>query len=314
MAPFIVSPSSPQRNRSAARLFQSRPIPGRRDTITKREDRPRIRIFAIALAILAITASCTARKADRTEGLVDTNGIEIAFQAHGPEGGEPLLFIQGVGGVIPAEPDPLTMALADEGFRVILFDNRDSGASTHMDDAGMPDFAAIQEALLAGETPPVPYTLDDMADDAIGLLEALEIQRAHIVGGSLGGMIAQIMAADHPERTASLTLISSSTGNPALGTGTPPAGDEAMNPATARQAAAASTAGDLRRRSAGIEAATAVIHGDQDQLFPPEHGRDLAAVIPDARLFIIPGMGHVPEEEHFPEIVRAILSLVPQPG
>lgn len=269
------------------------------------------RVFATVLAMLVFAAASIAQEIERV-GQVDANGIELAYQIVGPDNGEALLFIQGVGGVTPTEPDPLSMALVDGGFRVILFDNRDAGASTHMHEAGVPDFEAIHQALAAGEAPPVAYTLTDMADDAIGLLDALGIERAHIVGGSLGGMIAQIVAADHPERVASLTLISSTTGNPRLAQGEPPTGDEAMDPAMARQSAAAATAGDLRPRSAEIEVPTVVIHGDQDQLFPLVHGRDLAATIPEARLVIVPGMSHVPEEEHDQAIVDAIQSVAGQ--
>lgn len=270
---------------------------------------PLVRIFAIALMALMVPAFSVAREMPRGVGKVDANGIEIAYQSLGPKTGEPLLFIQGVGGVVPSRPDALTDALVGEGFRVILFDNRDAGASTHLDEAGMPDFEAIQQALGDGRAPPVAYTLDDMADDAVGLLEALDIGRVHIVGGSLGGMIAQIVASEHPERAASLTLISSSTGNPALQQGEAPAGDEAMDPATARQAAAAAVIDDLSQQSAGIEAPTVVIHGDRDQLFPLAHGRDLASTIPGARLVVIPGMDHVPEESFYPTIVDAIRSV-----
>lgn len=147
------------------------------------------RNFAIVLAMFAIAPASVAQEIERA-GWVKANGIEFAYQIVDPDKGEALLFIQGVGGVTPTEPDPLSMALIDKGFRVILFDNRDAGASTHMHEAGMPNFEAIQHALADGEAPPVAYTLNDMADDAIGLLDALGIERAHIVGGSLGGMIA----------------------------------------------------------------------------------------------------------------------------
>lgn len=269
------------------------------------------RASAIILATLILAAPSVAQEIERA-GLVRANGIELAYQIVGPDGAEPLLFIQGVGGVTPTEPDSLSMALADEGFQVILFDNRDSGTSTHMNEAGMPDFEAIQQAMADGEAPPVAYSLDDMANDVIGLLDALGIERAHIVGGSLGGMIAQILAADHPERVTTLTLISSTTGNPMLAQGEPPAVEGAMEPAMARQSAAATTAGDLRPRSAEIAVPTVVIHGEQDQLFPAAHGSDLVATIPDARHVSVPGMGHVPEDEHNQTIIDAILSIADQ--
>ena len=265
------------------------------------------RIFAFAL--MAFLLPCLSF-AQQSEGLAEVKGIEIAYRLMGRETGAPLLFIQSVGGVTPAGPDALTQALVDEGYRVILFDNRDAGASTHITEAGTPNFAAIGQALAAGDDPPVPYTLDDMAGDAVGLLDALGIGRAHVVGGSLGGMIAQIVAAEHPERVASLTLISSSTSNPDLARGEPPMDDGEMDAGLLRQAAAASVAGDLRQRSARIAAATVVVHGDRDELFPIAHGEDLAAIIPGARLVIVAGMGHTPADEHAPMIFDAIHSFV----
>ncbi|MGH7748989.1 MAG: alpha/beta fold hydrolase, partial [Candidatus Dormibacteria bacterium] len=103
------------------------------------------------------------------------------------------------------------------------FDNRDVGLSEKLDAAGPPDMAAIVEALGQGRTPPAAYTLSDMAADAVGLLDALGIRKAHIVGASMGGMIAQLVAADHPERTLSLTSIMSTTGAPDLPRATPQA-------------------------------------------------------------------------------------------
>lgn len=267
------------------------------------------RIFLIIVSVCLFVASSIAQDAGSTKGRIEANGIRIAYEVLGSEDGAPVLFIQGVGGVVSSGPDVLIDALVEEGFRVILFDNRDAGASTHFDQAGMPDFEAIQQALREGRTPPVAYTLDDMAHDAVGLLEALDIGRARIVGGSLGGMIAQIVAADHPELVSSLTLISSSTGNPALQRGEPPAGDESLDAATARQAAAAAVIGDLSQRIAEMEVPTVVIHGDRDQLFPLEHGRDLEEAIPGARLVVVPGMGHIPDAEHAGTIVEAILSV-----
>ena len=106
--------------------------------------------------------------------------------------------------------------LANLGFFVIKFDNRDVGLSTKFDDAGMPNFLEINAAYTRGEIPKVPYTLEDMADDAIGVLDALNIDKAHICGTSMGGMIAQVIAYRHLPRVLSLTLIMSTTGNPDL--------------------------------------------------------------------------------------------------
>jgi pimeloyl-ACP methyl ester carboxylesterase len=110
----------------------------------------------------------------------------------------------------------LGRAATARGYRVIRFDNRDAGLSTHLTDSPVPDFSALAAALARGQRPDVPYTLHDMAADTIGLLDALSIPHAHLVGRSMGGMIAQLVASDHASRVRSLTAIMSSTGNPAL--------------------------------------------------------------------------------------------------
>ncbi len=140
------------------------------------------------------------------------NGITIAYDCIGTSTGEPLLLASGLGVQMIRWKDDFCALLAAQGFRVIRFDNRDAGLSTHLDDAPPPDMAA----LMAGQRIAVPYTLYDMANDALGLLDHLGIARAHVAGRSMGGMIAQILAAVHPGRIASLTSIMSSTGNPEL--------------------------------------------------------------------------------------------------
>ena len=152
------------------------------------------------------------------------NGISLEYDIHGPAGGEPLLLIMGLGAQMTRWPDGLVAALATRGLRVIRFDNRDVGLSERLEAAGAPDMPGIMGSLMKGEIPSVAYTLDDMASDAVGLLDALDIDRAHIVGASLGGMVAQLVAADHPDRVLSLTSIMSTTGNRAL----PPATPEAI--------------------------------------------------------------------------------------
>jgi pimeloyl-ACP methyl ester carboxylesterase len=150
------------------------------------------------------------------------NGIELEYDEVGPANGEPLLLIMGLGGQMTRWPSAFMDKLAARGLRVIRYDNRDVGLSTKLE--GVPDFPAMFKALSEGKKPDVPYVLDDMAADAVGLLDALDIKRAHIVGASLGGMIAQLVAADYPDRTLSLTSIMSTTGNRSL----PPASAEAM--------------------------------------------------------------------------------------
>jgi pimeloyl-ACP methyl ester carboxylesterase len=152
------------------------------------------------------------------------NGIEIEYDEFGSPSDRPLLLIMGLGAQMILWDEDFCSQLATRGHRVIRFDNRDVGLSTKLDGAPAPHPMELMQARLAGETLEVPYTLEDMADDAAGLLDALEIERAHAVGASMGGMIAQTLAIRHPSRVSSLTSIMSTSGNPNL----PPAKPEAM--------------------------------------------------------------------------------------
>ena len=144
------------------------------------------------------------------------NGIDIHYETFGDAKAEPMLLIMGLGAQMTRWPPALCEAIAAKGFHVIRFDNRDVGLTTHFNDAGIPDLSKISGARARGEKPDVPYTLSDMAGDAVGLLDALSIGKAHIVGASMGGMIAQMVAIEHPDRCLSLTSIFSNTGNPAI--------------------------------------------------------------------------------------------------
>ena len=141
------------------------------------------------------------------------NGIEIEYDCFGNNDAPAVLLISGLGTQMIRWSETFCQILANQGFRVIRFDNRDAGLSTHFDSASMPDLAAIADAVSRGETPNVPYTLFDMVNDAVRLLDSLMIKRAHVVGRSMGGMIAQLVASEHPERVLSLVSIMSSTGN-----------------------------------------------------------------------------------------------------
>ena len=144
---------------------------------------------------------------------IKANGIEIEYDCFGNNEAEAVLLISGLGTQMIRWSETFCRILAEQGYRVIRFDNRDAGLSTHFHSTSMPDLAAIADAVSRGETPNVPYTLFDMANDAAGLLDSLRIKRAHVVGRSMGGMIAQLLASEHAERVLSLTSIMSSTGN-----------------------------------------------------------------------------------------------------
>jgi pimeloyl-ACP methyl ester carboxylesterase len=142
------------------------------------------------------------------------NQIVIEYDSFGLEDAEAILLISGLGTQMIRWSVPFCRALASRGYRVTRFDNRDAGLSTHLDEAPVPDLASVAAALARGEALNVPYTLFDMAGDTIGVLDGLSIEQAHIVGRSMGGMIAQLVASEHPHRTLSLTSIMSGSGNP----------------------------------------------------------------------------------------------------
>ena len=144
---------------------------------------------------------------------IKANGIEIEYDCFGNPEAEVVLLISGLGTQMIRWSEAFCQLLAEQGCRVIRFDNRDAGLSTHFPNASMPDLAAIADAVSRGETPHVPYTLFDMANDAVGLLDALKIRKAHVVGRSMGGMIAQLLASEHVGRVLSLVSMMSSTGN-----------------------------------------------------------------------------------------------------
>nr|WP_236693022.1 alpha/beta hydrolase [Aneurinibacillus tyrosinisolvens] len=151
-----------------------------------------------------------------TMNILKVNDVDLVYDSFGNENDEAIILIAGLGTQMIRWTVPFCRILAARGFLVIRFDNRDAGCSTHFSHHRALDFDALATALMSGQRPDIPYTLDDMSDDAIGLLDALSIDRAHFVGRSMGGMIAQIAASEYPERVLSLTSIMSSSGNPDL--------------------------------------------------------------------------------------------------
>jgi pimeloyl-ACP methyl ester carboxylesterase len=165
---------------------------------------------------------------------VRSNDIEIEYESLGDPGDPALLLIMGLGAQLIDWPDEFCGQLAGRGFQVIRFDNRDAGRSTGFDALGVPDVPAI----LQGAVDKAPYLLADLAADAAGLLDALAIERAHIVGVSMGGMIAQQLTLDHPDRVLSLASIMSTTGDPRVGGATAEAAAALGRPPAASRAEA----------------------------------------------------------------------------
>ena len=159
------------------------------------------------------------------------NGIALEYETHGDPAGRPLVILRGLGTQMIQWPPPFRDALVASGHHVVFFDNRDVGKSQWFDDAGAPDLSAVMKALKAGAAPPVPYTLDDMADDVVGLMDALAIETAHVAGMSMGGMLTTVVGHRHPARVRSLVPIMANTGNPALPPPTPAAMEALTSPA-----------------------------------------------------------------------------------
>ncbi|SDJ71666.1 alpha/beta fold hydrolase [Microbulbifer yueqingensis] len=191
--------------------------------------------------------------------------VSIAYQDMGPRDGEPVLLVMGLGAQMLHWGDTLVQGLLDAGYRVIVFDNRDAGLSQKFYELAAPPVWWTMLKDKVGLDPDPAYTLQDMAADAVGLLDELGIQRAHVVGASMGGMIAQVMAAEYPQRLRSLTSIMSSSGAPGL---------PESEPAAVEALASASEASPSRaaRIDKGVEISRAL---GADETFDEAHARQM---------------------------------------
>ena len=167
----------------------------------------------------------------QAESKVRANGIEIAYDSFGEPGAPPLVLIMGFTAQMILWDEGFCEGLARRGYRVIRFDNRDVGHTSWFTEAGTPRIGVLVAALMRGEAVHVPYKLIDMAEDTLGLMDVLGIESAHVVGMSMGGMIAQTMAVHFPERLRTLTSLSSTTGHPGLPQATPEAWEMLTKPA-----------------------------------------------------------------------------------
>ena len=284
---------------------------------------------------------------------VKANGIEIEYETFGRKGDPALLLIMGLGAQLTLWPEPLCDGLASHGFHIVRYDNRDVGLSTDFDKWGVPNIMEAFMKLMKGERVAAPYLLDDLANDALGLLDALGIDRAHMVGASMGGMIAQIIAAKFPQRTRSLVSIMSTSGRPGLPTGKPeavamlsaqPEGpareqlvahgiklrtvigspgfpvdpaelralverniDRRYYPAgAARQYLAVMASGDRVDLLKTVKVPTLVLHGDDDPLLPVDGGKDVASLVPGAKIETFPGWGHDVPPQMVPKLIESI--------
>ena len=279
---------------------------------------------------------------------VTANGIQLCYDAFGNPTNPPLLLIAGLGMQLISWDEEVCTLLAKRGYWVIRYDNRDVGLSTKFEAAGMPN---LLPALQGGDVN-APYLLRDMAADAVGLLDALDLDSAHVLGASMGGMIAQSMAIHFPERVRTLISIMSTTGAPDLPQPKPEVAMMLLAPAadgleahiqnslewahvlngpgfpvdeararkqaianyersyypvgTGRQLAAIFASGSRREALRSLAIPTLVIHGKADPLVPVEGGIDTAEAIPNAKLWLIEGLGHALPPETWPQAVEAI--------
>mgnify|MGYP003974418209 FL=1 len=282
----------------------------------------------------------------------NVNGVSIEYDTFGDKNNPAIVLIMGLGVQMIGWDSEFTKMLSDNGYYVIRFDNRDVGLSQWFDDDGMPDVMQGFTDFLEGKPVKASYSLDDMADDTVGLLDHLGIEKAHICGVSMGGAITQVIGYKHPSRAISLITIMTAT-SPAIFTKSKPeamqallvpsppkreayvdnsvnlykmisgskfplgeersrllAGkyfDRSYHPeGTARQMMAILSNGDVTPQLKSVATPTLVIHGSDDPLIPVEGGKDIAEVIPNAKLKIIDGWGHSLPVEVWPILIEAI--------
>ncbi|WP_299196270.1 alpha/beta hydrolase [uncultured Erythrobacter sp.] len=220
---------------------------------------------------------------------IGANGLRLFYEEHGNPEHETILLVMGLGAQMTLWPDEFVEALVKKGYRVIRFDNRDIGLSDKMEEARAPGIVWQTIRKRLGWPAKVPYTLEDMADDAAGLLEALDIRRAHVVGASMGGMIAQLMAVHHGNKLLSMTSIMSSTGNPKLPQAEKSAIDALIAPLASMEEDVLVEHGLNIGRNIGSpgyppdpdHARARVLKNVRRSVYPPGLPRQLAAIIDD---------------------------------
>lgn len=220
---------------------------------------------------------------------VAANGIEIEYEDFGDKGAPTVLLIMGLGAQLVRWPMPFVEQLVERGYRVIRYDNRDVGLSSKLDHLGTPNIMMMAAASFFRRRTVAPYSLTDMAADAVALLDALNIGAAHIMGASMGGMIAQLIAAGWPDRTLSLTSIMSSSGNPSLPFARPratgvllrrPRGDD-IDSIVAHGVLAAKVIGSPGYPIADDDLTQRVRAETERDHYPPGFTRQMAAIIAD---------------------------------
>ncbi|MFT6154815.1 MAG: proline iminopeptidase [Crocinitomicaceae bacterium] len=282
-------------------------------------------IFTFALPPLAEN---TKRYIDQFElKTVEINNIDVSYRIVGQSEKIPIILIMGLGASHKIWTDDMVKGLTLQNRSVILFDNRDTGGSSKFNSWGEPLLWWELLKSKYGFEVSAPYSLDDMAEDTVALLDELQIEKAHIVGVSMGGMIAQIVAAKYPEHTKSLVSIMSSTGAKHL----PPPSDRALKlleelakieqdedrneqihltgfypESMPRQIVAMLKSGDRSGDVSTISTPTLIMHGEDDELIPPIHGEHTAQLIKGSKMVIFAGMAHNIPENVLPSVLYTI--------
>lgn len=291
-------------------------------------------ISTLLLAILVSYGSMTLADYSRSYmdshpmNYINTDGVEIAYQVLGPEDAETAVLIMGLGASHTVWGDDFVRGIIAAGYRVVLIDNRDTGESIKYPEKDNPVLWWQLLKYRLGMNVSTTYQLSDMAGDIIDVMDALEIDQAHLIGASMGGMIAQEIAAEHPQRTQTLVSIMSTTWAEHL----PRPGRQSTDAirsmadnedkdakraefmkkmgfhaaAIPRQVMAILRAGDRSDAVKTITTPTLVIHGRDDPLLTVEHGEHTAELIRDSRLVIFEGMGHNMPDTVRPDILREI--------
>ncbi len=281
---------------------------------------------------------------------IEANGVRLEYEVYGPDNDPALVLIRGLGSQMVQWPSELIQGFIGCGFRVVTFDNRDAGLSARCPMDGVSgDADDIVARLRAGQMPAHAYSLHDMARDVVGLLDGLEIARAHILGISMGGAITQILAANHTDRLITATIVMSAArfapdrieailvrpldrdafieaaleadrvwGSPGY-----PLDQTYLRKQAAlvfdrgadahainRQALAIIASGDRADDLRAIDLPCLVIHGAEDALIPPDAGREIASLIPGAELAVVPGMGHTITPSLAPLIVQRVTTFL----
>ena len=278
------------------------------------------RFIAIAFWLIISFEAFADYSVDQETTSVNLNGVSIAYTVAGNEEDPAVLMIMGLMASHKVWGEEIVNSLVDSGYRVILFDNRDTGNSEKLDRLGKPNLYWKFFVSSIGFNFSAPYTLLDMADDGVALLDHLQIDRAHVVGASMGGMIAQMTASNYPEKTKSLVSIMSSTGAPHLSQMSDSdeenfsnvedidvAGAEAYGffpEAMPRQLTAIFKAGDRSNIIRKIKVPSLVQHGENDTLLPVDHGKHTSELIEDSQFKVYKDMGHNLPPDVLPLVVE----------